>query len=185
MQKRGKWLLGGLTLLLVAIAAAPWLIPTGAWIGRIETEAGARLGAPVRIGGIGVALLLPHATVKALDVADGAIVVQRIAVYPRLWSLLSGYWSVIASLSLKLPPGRVRYCQPSLGTKRPPKARSTTNWSSTMKACERGTLCSRVKPWGIISLSQAGFGEGPVASDFSDRAVLFQFIWYMVWNWFW
>ncbi len=90
MQKRDKWLLGGLTLLLVAIAAAPWLIPTGAWIGRIETDAGARLGAPVRIGGIGVALLpLPHATVKALDVADGAIVVQRVAVYPRLWSLLS------------------------------------------------------------------------------------------------
>ena len=90
MQKRGKWLLGGLALLLVAIAAAPWLIPASAWIGRIETEAGARLGAPVRIGGIGVALLpLPHAAVNGIDVAEGAIAVQRIAVYPRLWSLLS------------------------------------------------------------------------------------------------
>ena len=43
MQIRGKWLLGGLALLLVAVAAAPWLIPTGAWIGRVEAEAGARL----------------------------------------------------------------------------------------------------------------------------------------------
>ena len=90
MQKRGKWFLAGLALLLVAAAAAPWLIPTGAWIGRIETEAGARLGAPVRIGGIRAALLpLPHAAVNALDVADGAIAVQRIVVYPRLWSLFS------------------------------------------------------------------------------------------------
>lgn len=90
MQKRGKWLLGGLTLLLVAVAAAPWLIPASAWIGRIEMEAGVRLGAPVRIGGIRVALLpLPHAAVNGIDVAEGAIAVQRIAVYPRLWSLLS------------------------------------------------------------------------------------------------
>ena len=90
MQKRGKWFLGGLTLVLVAVAVAPWLIPAGAWIGRIEAEAGARLGAPVRVGGIRVALLpVPHVAVNAFSVAEGAIVVKRIAVYPRLWSLLS------------------------------------------------------------------------------------------------
>ena len=47
-----------------------------------------------------------------------------------------------------------------------------------MNACERGTLCSLVKPCGIISLSQAGFGDGPVACDFSERAVLAQFMVY-------
>ena len=41
--------------------------------------------------------------------------------------------------------------QLSFGEKRPPKARSTTNWSSTINACERGKLCSRVKPCGVIS----------------------------------
>lgn len=90
MQQRSKFILGGVVLLLSAVAAVPWLIPTSAWIEPLEMEASVRLDAPVRIGGIRVALLpLPHAAVHALSVADGAIAVQRIAVYPRLWSLLS------------------------------------------------------------------------------------------------
>ena len=97
MQGRGgfmkcimKIMLGGMLLLLAAAAAVPWLIPASAWIGRIETEAGARLGAPVRIAAISVALLpLPHATISGLRVADGAIAVQRMVAYPRLGSLLS------------------------------------------------------------------------------------------------
>ena len=76
-----------------------------------------------------------------------------------LWSSCPGYWSSTQS-RFEGAAVRARYCQPSFGAKRPPKARSTTYWSSSAKACERGTLCSRVKPCGIISLSQAGFGEG-------------------------
>lgn len=90
MQKRSKFILGVTAILLAVVTAAPWLIPTSTWIGRIESEAGARLGAPVRIAAFRVALLpLPHATVHGLSVAAGAIAVQRIAVYPRLRSLLS------------------------------------------------------------------------------------------------
>src|SRR5512139_1263427 len=73
-------------------------------------------------------------------------------------------------------PDWARYCQPFFGANRPPKARSTTSWSSSAKECERGRLCSRVKPCGIISLSHAGFGEGPVSCDFSERAGRFQFV---------
>ena len=54
-----------------------------------------------------------------------------------------------------------------------------------MNACERGSLCSFVKPCGLISLSNAGLGEGPVASDFDFRAVFSKFIEYIVENWFW
>ena len=97
MQGRGafmkcsmKIMLGGMVLLLAAAAAVPWLIPASAWIGRIEAEASAYLGAPVLIAAISVAILpLPHATISGLRVAESTIVVQRMAVYPRLWSLLS------------------------------------------------------------------------------------------------
>ena len=54
-----------------------------------------------------------------------------------------------------------------------------------MNECERGSLCSRVKPCGIISLSKAGLGAGPVASTFSLRAVFSKFILNIDWNWFW
>ena len=91
MQKRGKIMLGGAAALLAAAVALPWLISGGAWIGRVEAEAGARLGAPVRIAAIRVAIFpLPHATVDNVIVGDSVIAVRRIAVYPRLWSLLSG-----------------------------------------------------------------------------------------------
>ena len=60
----------------------------------------------------------------------------------------------------------------------------TTTWSYSAKACERGSLCSRVKPCGIISLSNAGFGDGPVARRFSFRAVFSKFMLYSVRYWF-
>ena len=84
---------------------------------------------------------------------------------------------------LKLPPALPRNSQPILFLKRPPKARSTTTWSYSAKACERGSACSLVKPCGIISLSKAGVGDGPVARLFSLRAVFSQFMVYMVSNW--
>lgn len=55
MQQRSKFILGGVVLLLSAVAAVPWLIPTSAWIEPLEMEASVRLDAPVRIGGIRVA----------------------------------------------------------------------------------------------------------------------------------
>ena len=75
---------------------------------------------------------------------------------------------------------RVRPDLPSLLTKRPPKARSTTTWSYSAKACERGSLCSRVKPCGASALSSAP----PVATALSLCAVFSVFIEYMVRNWF-
>ena len=96
-----------------------------------------------------------------------------------------GYRSVSTSQILKSPPAVARPFLPSLLTKRPPKARSTTTWSYSAKACERGSLCSRVKPCGIINLSNAGFGDGPVARLFSLVAVLSKFMLYSVRYWFW
>ena len=77
-------------VLLGTALAAPLLIPSSAWRARAEAEASQRLGAQVRIATLHVALLpLPHAVVRSLSVADGAVVVDRIAVYPQLLSLLS------------------------------------------------------------------------------------------------
>src|SRR5262245_4026194 len=92
-----------------------------------------------------------------------------------LCSVLSGYWSTTTSMTLRSPV-RARYCQPSFGTKRPPNARSTTYWSSSANVCERGKLCSRVNPFGVISMSNAGLGDGPIACFFSKRAVRCQSI---------
>ncbi len=87
--RSAKWMLA-VAVLVGAILAAPWLIPSSAWLARVESEASLRLGAPVRIGALQVTLLpLPHVVVRDLSVANGAVAVQRISVYPRLLSLLS------------------------------------------------------------------------------------------------
>ena len=90
MGKRTK-IFGAIVLILtIALVAVPWLVPASAWIPRIEDEASNRLGAPLKIGDIRVALLpLPHLTVHGLDVGGGVITAKSIAVYPDLLSLLS------------------------------------------------------------------------------------------------
>ena len=74
MGKRTK-IFGAIVLILMtALVAVPWLVPASAWIPRIEEEASKRLGAPLKIGDIRMALLpLPHLTVHGLDVGGGAI----------------------------------------------------------------------------------------------------------------
>ena len=42
--------------------------------------------------------------------------------------------------------------------------------------CERGRLCSRVNPCGVISRSYAGSGAGPLSCFFSKRPVRCQSI---------
>lgn len=91
MGKRTK-IFGAIALILMtALVAVPWLVPASAWIPRVEEEASKRLGAPIKIGEIRVALLpLPHLSVHGLDVGRGAITAISIEVYPAMLSLLSG-----------------------------------------------------------------------------------------------
>lgn len=90
MGRRIKIILVASGVVFGALAAAPWLIPGSAWIPRIEAEASQRLGAPVKLADVRLALLpLPHVTVHGLDVADGAITAQSIAIYPSLISLFT------------------------------------------------------------------------------------------------
>ena len=90
MGRRGKIVMAAAAVLLGAMVAAPWLIPSSTWIPKVESEAATKLGVPVHIGDIRVALLpLPHLSVVDLDVGEGAISATLIAVYPRLLSLLS------------------------------------------------------------------------------------------------
>ena len=90
MKLRSKIALAAVAALLGIAAAAPWLIPSGAWIPRVESEVAKRLGAPVKIADIRVALLpLPHVSVHGLDVGEGAISAALIAVYPRLATLFA------------------------------------------------------------------------------------------------
>jgi AsmA-like C-terminal region len=75
---------------LALLALVPWLVPSSAWIPRVEAAAAQRLGVPVKINSMRVAILpLPHLTITGLDLADGAIQANSIAVYPRLLSMLS------------------------------------------------------------------------------------------------
>ena len=90
MKLRSKIVLATVAALFGIAAAAPWLIPSSAWIPRVEAEAAKRLGAPVKIADIRVALLpLPHVSLHGLDVGDGAINAALIAVYPRLATLFA------------------------------------------------------------------------------------------------
>ena len=91
MGKHKKIIFGAIVLILMtALVAVPWLVPASAWIPRIEEAASKRLGAPLKIGEIRMALLpLPHLSVHGLDVGGGAITAKSIAVYPDLLSLIS------------------------------------------------------------------------------------------------
>ena len=101
MRLRSKIVLAAVAALLGIAAAAPWLIPSSAWIPRVESEAAKRLGAPVKIADVRVALLpLPHVSVHGLDVGEGAISATLIAVYPRLATLFADK-RVLRSIEIK------------------------------------------------------------------------------------
>src|SRR5659263_559521 len=70
-----------------------------------------------------------------------------------LCSLLSRYRSTSTSHGFT-GPGMETYPHPFFAWNRPPYARSTIRWSTSMKAWLRGLAYSFVKPCPIISLSQ-------------------------------
>jgi uncharacterized protein involved in outer membrane biogenesis len=90
MIRRTK-LLVALVGLAAVVAAVPWLVPLSGFIPEIEETAARRLGQPVRVGDLRLALLpVPHVT--ALDVSIGEEPigqVGRIKIYPALTELLS------------------------------------------------------------------------------------------------
>lgn len=90
MALRRRWLIGVPVAILALGALLPWLIPTSAWIGPAEEAASKALAAPVKLGGMRLALFpLPHATVSGIDVGGGALKVASAGVYPELSSLFS------------------------------------------------------------------------------------------------
>ena len=100
-----KWLkiIGGIVLLLVlALAAIPFLINLDDAIPRIEQEVSARLKEPVKIGSLKAAgLPLPHLTISGVTVGKTQdIRVGKVSVTPDLWSLTSDT-KVIKSIEIE------------------------------------------------------------------------------------
>ena len=98
--KRSGLVLGVIVLIL---AAVPFLISLDDYIPQIEKEISARLKEPVKISGLRVAALpLPHATVDGITVGKtGEIKVGKVTVTPDLWSLL-GPTKVIKSIEIEI-----------------------------------------------------------------------------------
>jgi hypothetical protein len=73
------------------IAAVPWLVPVSGFIPQIEDVASERIGAPVTVGALRVALLpLPHVTAEGVVIEGGVPgSVARIRVWPVLHELFS------------------------------------------------------------------------------------------------
>lgn len=80
----------GLAIVLVLGLVIPLFIPARSYIPQIEKLASDKLGQPVKIGDLSLALLpLPAATVKSLEIGKQPIRVEAITVKPALLSLLS------------------------------------------------------------------------------------------------
>lgn len=99
-----KWLkLSGLLLLLLVLllAAVPFLVSLDDYIPQIEKEVSARLKEPVKIASIRAAgLPLPHVTVDGITVGRTEdIKVGKVTVTPDLWSLL-GATKLIKSIEI-------------------------------------------------------------------------------------
>lgn len=89
-----KWLkrLAVVLVVLVAVLAiVPFFVSLNDYIPRIEKEATARLGEPVKIGGLKVVgLPLPHLTMDGISVGKtGDLQVGKVTVTPELGSLLA------------------------------------------------------------------------------------------------
>ena len=77
-------------MLLALVLAIPLLIPTSAYLGPLQEQAGKALGTKVVIGDLRLALApLPHATALNIDIGDGAIKLEKMAIYPTLSTLFS------------------------------------------------------------------------------------------------
>jgi uncharacterized protein involved in outer membrane biogenesis len=120
MSRTRKISLGLVVTLVALLAAAPWLIPTGAYKAPIEAAASKALGAPVTIGNLGVVLLpVPHATVRAVEAGSGALKVGVVRAYPRLSSLWSAprHVSSIAIESVEVAPAGLELLTALAGAK--------------------------------------------------------------------
>lgn len=93
MQAAGKsalWIIAAVALLLVAVAALPFLVPLERFIPEIESLAKQKTGVPVKIGALRLFLLpTPHVTASAVQVGSKEVEVGNIAIYPGLESLLA------------------------------------------------------------------------------------------------
>lgn len=85
-----RFLLAGITL-LVLLFVLPWLAPMGAYTRQIEQVASARLGQPVTIGSLHLALLpSPRVNIGRLRIGhQGEVAAEVVSVVPNLSSLLS------------------------------------------------------------------------------------------------
>lgn len=80
----------GLAIVLVLGLLLPLFVPTRAYIPQIEKLASDKLGMPVKIGSLSLALLpLPAATVKSLEIGKKPIRIEAVTVKPAMLSLLS------------------------------------------------------------------------------------------------
>jgi len=90
LKKRLKYIIAAIVLLLVLVLAVPLLIPTSAYLGPLQEQAGKALGTKVVIGDLRLALApLPHATATNIDIGEGAIRLEKMAIYPTLSTLFS------------------------------------------------------------------------------------------------
>lgn len=99
--KRGIAIAG---LLLIALFFLPFLVPTSAYIGQAEGFASEKLGVPVEIGNVQLAIL-PTPRVNINNIVIGQkqeLKVVRVAVLPSLTSLFSDT-KVISSLHIEQP----------------------------------------------------------------------------------
>ncbi len=96
MKKKCMRALLALALLLCMLLILPWLMPLGGFIPRLEQQATASLGVPVRAGSLRLSLLpAPHLTISRLAVGAGDVLIaEQVAVLPSLLPLLSGRFVV-------------------------------------------------------------------------------------------
>ena len=88
-------------VLAVLLIALPFLIPTGTYLKQIEQIASQKLGQPVTIGSLHIAILpTPRANLSDLHVGSNAeLTVENVAILPQLGSLFSDV-KVISSVEL-------------------------------------------------------------------------------------
>jgi len=91
-------------VLLAVLVAVPFLVPMGTYVKQIEQLASEKLGQPVSVGSLRLALLpTPRANIGTLRIGrDHDVTVDNIAVIPELGSLFSEV-KVISSVVVKRP----------------------------------------------------------------------------------
>ena len=96
-----KWFGIIIGVIVLILAAVPFLVSLNDYIPQIEKEISARIREPVKIGGLRAAgLPLPHVTVDGITVGKTEdIKIGKVTVTPDLWSLL-GETKVIKSIEI-------------------------------------------------------------------------------------